>query len=195
MNPSPNPLILASSSRYRAEMLRRLQVPFDIDAADIDETPEPAESPQHLAARLARDKARAVHARRPAAWVLGADQVAGLADGRILGKPGTVERAIEQLAMIRGREVTWHSGIALVGVGEPRVAVVDTVLRMRDLTDAEIERYVELDRPLDCAGSMRSESLGIALVESMSSDDPTALIGMPLIRVSDWLRSIGHLAP
>ena len=195
MNRPTNPLILASGSKYRAEMLRRLGIPFEVLAADIDETPDPGELPRQLAARLAEQKARSVHARRPDAWVLGADQVAGLEDGHILGKPGTVETAIEQLAMIRGKEVTWYSGIALIGADAPRVAVVDTVLRMRQLTDSEIERYVERDRPLDCAGSMRSESLGIALVESMSSDDPTALIGMPLVRVSNWLRSIGHLVP
>lgn len=188
-------LILASGSRYRAEMLRRLGVPFETDPADIDESPHPGEAPADLAARLALEKARAVQGRHARVLVIGADQVAGLDDGRILGKPGTVEQAVVQLREMSGRTVTWHSGIALLGAGEPRVAVIDTVVRMRDLDEREIERYVEQDRPLDCAGSMRSESLGIALVERMSSDDPTALIGMPLVRIGGWLRAEGLQLP
>lgn len=195
MNRPPAPLILASGSIYRAEMLRRLGIPFETCASDIDETPHPEESPRELARRLALEKARAVARRRPDHLVLGADQVAGLDDGRILGKPGSEENACEQLRAMSGRRVTWHSGLALVGSGDDRSTIVDTVLTFRVLGDEEIQRYVERDHPLDCAGAMRSESLGIALVETMRSDDPTALIGMPLIAVSGWLRELGYPLP
>lgn len=195
MTTSAAPLVLASGSPYRAEMLRRLGIPFEVDPADIDETPKPKERPRELAERLALEKARTVAVRHPDSQVLGADQVAGLDDGRILGKPGSAEAAIAQLSTISGRRVTWHSGIALVGPGGERNTVVDTVLDMRSLDDAELRRYVDRDRPFDCAGAMRSESLGITLVDRMASDDPTALIGMPLIQVSSWLRAEGHSVP
>lgn len=191
----PRALVLASGSRYRAEMLRRLGLPFEVDPADLDETADASETPRALAERLARDKATEVARRHPGAFVLGADQVAGLDDGRILGKPGTPEAAVEQLSLMRGRTVTWHSGIALVGPDTRRSAVIDTVLAIRNLDEEEIRRYVERDTPLDCAGAMRSESLGITLVDQMSSDDPTALIGMPLIRISAWLRDAGFQLP
>jgi septum formation protein len=176
-------------------MLARLGLDFSINPADIDERPMPDESPRALALRLALEKARVVAARHPQACVIGADQVAGLDDGRILGKPGSVERAVEQIREMRGRRVTWHSGIALIGPDLERSDVVDTQIDIRRLGDDEIQRYVEVDRPLDCAGAMRSESLGIALVDRMASDDPTALIGMPLIRIADWLRSAGFAVP
>lgn len=195
MTTPPAPLVLASGSRYRASMLARLGLDFSIDPADIDERPMPDESPRALALRLALEKARVVAARHPQACVIGADQVAGLDDGRILGKPGSVERAVEQIREMRGRRVTWHSGIALIGPNLERNDVVDTQIDIRRLGDDEIQRYVEVDRPLDCAGAMRSESLGIALVDRMASDDPTALIGMPLIRIADWLRSAGFAVP
>lgn len=195
MTTPPAPLVLASGSRYRASMLARLGLDFSIDPADIDERPMPDESPRTLALRLALEKARVVAARHPQACVIGADQVAGLDDGRILGKPGSVERAVEQIREMRGRRVTWHSGIALIGPNLERNDVVDTQIDIRRLGDDEIQRYVEVDRPLDCAGAMRSESLGIALVDRMASDDPTALIGMPLIRIADWLRSAGFAVP
>ncbi|NKI34473.1 septum formation protein Maf [Wenzhouxiangella sp. XN79A] len=195
MNDRSAPLVLASGSTYRAGMLRRLGLEFTIDPADIDERPRPGEAPAALALRLAREKARVVFERHPDACVLGADQVAGLDDGRILGKPGSVERAIEQLRTMRGRRVTWHSGIALLGPGIDEHAVIDTAIDIRPLLDEEIRRYVEADRPLDCAGAMRSESLGIALVDRMASDDPSALIGMPLIRISCWLRAAGYALP
>lgn len=195
MNSAPAPLVLASGSTYRADMLRRLGVPFEVDPADIDESRQAEESPRALAERLALEKARAVAARRPGALVIGADQVAGLDDGTVLGKPGDAAGARRQLAALSGQRVTWHSGIALVGSGVQRSTVIDTVIRMRVLDEAEIDRYIERDRPFDCAGSMRSESLGIGLVASMQSDDPTALIGMPLIRIADWLRDCGHPIP
>lgn len=195
MNDTLRPLILASGSRYRADMLRRLGVPFEVCAADIDESPLDGEAPRALAERLALEKARRIAARRPEHVVIGADQVAGLDSGRILGKPGSTSAAREQLRAMSGQRVTWHSGLALVGAGRDRHTTVDTVLAMRVLSAVEIERYVERDRPLDCAGSMRSESLGITLVESMRSDDPTALIGMPLIAVARWLRELGYPLP
>lgn len=195
MNRPPAPLVLASGSKYRAEMLTRLGLDFSVDPADIDERPLPEESPRSLALRLACEKARVVADRHPGACVIGADQVAGLDEGRILGKPGAVEPAIEQLRAMRGRRVTWHSGISMIGPGIERSDVIDTHIDIRTLDDDEIRRYVEADRPLDCAGAMRSESLGIALVDRMASDDPTALIGMPLIRISSWLRSAGFAVP
>ncbi|SRR6056297_111896 len=195
MTTLPAPLVLASGSTYRASMLARLGLDFAIDPADIDERPVPGESPRELALRLALEKARVVAERHPEACVIGADQVAGLDDGRILGKPGSVDRAIEQIREMRGRRVTWHSGIALLGPGLERSDVVDTCIDIRRLGDEEIRRYVEIDRPLDCAGAMRSESLGIALVDRMASDDPTALIGMPLIRIAAWLRTAGFAVP
>jgi septum formation protein len=195
MSSPPRSLVLASGSRYRADMLRRLGLPFAIDPADLDETAAPGESPGELAGRLAQEKAAAVALRHPGAYVLGADQVAGLDDGTILGKPGSSAAAIEQLSRMRGRTVTWHSGIALIGPGTLRRAVIDTELAIRRLEDEEIRRYVDLDEPFDCAGAMRSESLGITLVDRMRSDDPTALIGMPLIRISAWLREAGFQLP
>ncbi|MBY6205813.1 Maf family nucleotide pyrophosphatase [Halomonas denitrificans] len=195
MTSTPPPLILASGSRYRADMLRRLGVDFEVHPADIDESSLAGESPRALAERLALEKARKVAGEHPGHAVIGADQVASLDDGRILGKPGTVSAAQEQLRAMSGRRVTWHSGLALVGSGGDRCTSVDTLLELRPLSADEIERYVERDRPLDCAGSMRSESLGITLVETMRSDDPTALIGMPLITIARWLRELGCPLP
>lgn len=188
------PLILASSSPYRAQMLRRLGVPFTTVTSGVDETPEAEESAAALVRRLALDKARHVARQRPEALVLGADQVAVL-DGRVLGKPVTRERAIEQIRQLSGNAVEYLSGIALVGPDQDRVDIVLTRLHYRGLSQLEIERYVDRDQPLDCAGAMRSESLGISLLESLSADDPTALIGMPLIRVAQWLREAGFEIP
>lgn len=191
---APLPLILASGSRYRAEMLERLGLPFAIDASDIDETPAESETADELVRRLARRKAEHVASRRPGSVVIGADQVAVL-DGTILGKPGDREHAIERLRAMSGRTVDFLSGIAMVHGASTRVDVVGTQARFRALDDAEIARYVDRDRPYDCAGGMRSESLGIALLDSLSSDDPSALIGLPLIRVAEWLRSAGFDVP
>ncbi|MBL37408.1 MAG: septum formation protein Maf [Xanthomonadales bacterium] len=188
------PLILASSSPYRAQMLDRLGLPFSTAASGIDETPAPGESPEALVRRLALEKARHVAPRHPDALIIGADQVSVLGD-EILGKPGTRERAIEQIQRMSGRRVDYLSGIALIGPGIEQVDIVPTRLTYRDLDQAEIERYVDRDQPFDCAGAMRSESLGIALLETLSSDDPTALIGMPLIRIAQWLRAAGYRIP
>lgn len=193
--PSPHPaLILASSSPYRAEMLERLGLAFSSVTSGIDETAGPDESPEALARRLALDKALHVARQRPEALVIGADQVAVL-NGRVLGKPGSRERAIAQIRDMSGNAVEYLSGIALVGPGQQRLDVVSTRLQYRQLTQSEIERYVDRDQPLDCAGGMRSEGLGISLLESLSSDDPTALIGMPLIRIARWLRENGYQIP
>ncbi|MDT8439233.1 MAG: nucleoside triphosphate pyrophosphatase [Wenzhouxiangellaceae bacterium] len=187
-------LILASTSPYRAELLRRLGIPFEIQASDVDETPLPGEHPEALVRRLALAKADAVATSRPDALVIGGDQLAVL-DGQVLGKPGTTDRAIAQLEAMSGHTVEFLSALALVGPGVRRIDIVPTRLRFRPLARVEIERYVAADRPLDCAGAMRSEALGIALLESLSSDDPSALIGLPLIRLAEWLREAGLSTP
>lgn len=194
--PAPDrpPLILASSSPYRAAMLERLGIPFTTETSGVDETPEPGEAPEVLARRLALAKARQVADANPQALVIGADQIAVLGD-QVLGKPGTRERAIVQISRMSGNRVDYLSGIALLGAGYQQVDIVPTRLTYRNLDRLEIERYVDRDQPFDCAGAMRSESLGIALLESLSSDDPTALIGMPLIRIAQWLRDAGYEIP
>lgn len=195
-DPSPGtpPLILASSSPYRAQMLRRLGIPFSTSISGIDETPADGESAQALVRRLALSKARHVSDWHPEALVIGADQVSVL-EGEVLGKPGSRERAIAQVERMSGKRVDYLSGIALLGPGIERIDIVPTKLVYRNLDRREIERYVDRDRPFDCAGAMRSESLGISLLESLSSEDPTALIGMPLIRIAQWLRSTGYELP
>lgn len=188
---SPHRLILASTSRYRRELLERLRLPFDVEPPDVDET-LPGEQPSTLARRLARAKAAEVAARFPGAIVIGSDQVADL-DGLPLGKPGTRERAIEQLSAMRGRTVRFHTAVAVRCVAK----AVDTnelatvTVRFRDLGDAEIGRYLDLEQPYDCAGSAKAEALGITLLSAIESDDPTALIGLPLIRTCALLREAG----
>jgi septum formation protein len=185
-------LILASTSRYRRELLLRLRLPFDVEAPGVDETPRADETPAALAQRLALEKARAVAVRHPQAIVIGSDQVADL-DGMALGKPGTHERAVEQLRLMRGRRVVFQTAVAVVrhdrghtGQDLAAVAVI-----FRDLADTEIEHYLRTETPYDCAGSARSESLGIALLSAIESDDPTALVGLPLIRTCRLLREAG----
>lgn len=192
--PERPPLILASSSSYRAAMLDRLGLPFSTVASGIDETPEPGETPEALVRRLALAKARQVSDANPQALVIGADQVAVLGD-QVLGKPGAREQAIAQITRMSGQRVDYLSGLAMLGRGQQQVDIVPTRLKFRELEQSEIERYVDRDQPFDCAGAMRSESLGIALLESLSSDDPTALIGMPLIRIAQWLRAAGYEIP
>lgn len=181
-------LILASSSRYRAELLERLGLAFEKIAPDIDETPGRDEAPDDLVRRLARDKARAVAAEHPGRLVIGSDQVA-VADGGILGKPGDRATAIAQLTGLSGRTVTFLTGLCVVdGEGSEQLTVVPTTVTFRTLSAAEIEAYVEREQPFDCAGSFRSEALGIALFDAVCSDDPTALIGLPLIALCGMLR-------
>jgi septum formation protein len=189
------PLILASTSRYRRELVQRLRVPFETAPPDVDETPQPGEAPLALAQRLALAKARAVAHARPDAVVIGSDQVAEL-DGRPLGKPGTHERAVEQLRAMSGRRVLFHTAVAVLrhareGSSYAGEALVTVEVRFRALGDAEIERYLSLEEPYDCAGSAKSEALGIALVESITSSDPTALVGLPMIRTCALLREAG----
>ena len=185
-------LIQASTSRYRRELMMRLRLPFSVEAPGVDETPQAGETPAALAQRLALAKARAVATRHPHAIVIGSDQVADL-DGLALGKPGSHERAVEQLRLMRGRRVVFQTAVAVVRHdldhdGQDLAAVAVT---FRDLDDAEIEHYLHLETPYDCAGSARSESLGIALLSAIESDDPTALVGLPLIRTCRLLREAG----
>jgi len=186
------PLVLGSTSRYRRELLDRLRLPFTVAAPDVDETPEPGETPAALARRLALAKARAVSLLHPEAWVIGSDQVADL-DGEPLGKPGDHERATAQLRRMRGRTLVFQTAVAVVcaasGFARSDVAPVRVVFR--PLGDEAIERYLRAETPYDCAGSAKSEGLGIALLESIDSDDPTALIGLPLIRTARMLRAAG----
>jgi MAF protein len=185
-------LILGSTSPYRKTLLQRLGLEFDTAAPDVDETPLPSEPPEQLVRRLAEAKARAVAASAPPALVIGSDQVA-CAGKRILGKPGTRKRAVEQLRALSGRRVTFYTGLCLYNAASDRSQVVCEPyhVRFRALSPAQIERYVERERPLNCAGSFKSEGLGIALFERLEGDDPNALIGLPLIRLIDMLAREG----
>ncbi|OYT98242.1 MAG: septum formation protein Maf [Burkholderiales bacterium PBB1] len=186
------PLILASTSPYRQELLRRLRMPFEVMAPEVDESPHAMEAPAALAARLALAKAHAVASLHPCAVVIGSDQVADL-DGVALGKPGHHEAAVQQLRTMRGRRVVFHTAVAVVQADRRFEAsdVARVGVTFRALSDPEIEHYLRADRPYDCAGSAKVESLGIALLESVESDDPTALIGLPLIRTCALLRQAG----
>lgn len=185
-------LVLASTSRYRRELLSRLRLPFDVVAPAVDETPRAGEAPAELAVRLAREKAREVAARHPHAVVIGSDQVADL-DGEPIGKPGTHERASAQLRRMSGRIVVFQTAVAVVCAagGFEQALLAPVRVHFRRLGDDEIERYLLAEQPYDCAGSAKSESLGIALLAAIDSDDPTALVGLPLIRTCDLLRAAG----
>jgi septum formation protein len=185
-------LILGSTSRYRRELLSRIGVPFETAAPQVDETPLPGETPVQIARRLALAKARAVARRFPQAVVIGSDQVADLA-GEPLGKPGTHERATEQLRRMRGRTVVFQTALAVVceATGFTAEDLAPVEVRFRDLSDSEIEHYLRAEQPYDCAGSAKSEGLGIALLEAIHSDDPTALVGLPLIRTCRMIRAAG----
>lgn len=189
---APPPLVLGSTSRYRRELLGRLRLAFDVVAPEVDETPLPGEAPAALARRLALAKARAVAASRPEAVVIGSDQVADL-DGEPIGKPGSHERAVEQLRRMSGHTVVFQTALAVVraSTGFEQADLAPVRVRFRHLTDAEIERYLRLEQPYDCAGSAKSETLGIALLDAIESDDPTALVGLPLIRTARMLRAAG----
>ena len=185
-------LILGSTSPYRRELLLRLRLPFDVVSPQVDETPLASEPPRALALRLAVAKAQAVAAMHPGAVVIGSDQVADL-DGEPLGKPGTHARATEQLQRMRGKTVVFQTAVAVVCLetGFSQVELAQVSVKFRHLDDAEIERYLQAEMPYDCAGSAKSEGLGIALLESIDSDDPTALVGLPLIRTCQMLRAAG----
>ena len=185
-------LILGSTSVYRRELMQRLRLPFEVVAPQVDESPRPGETPAAMAQRLALEKAREVTARHPGAVVIGADQVADLA-GQAIGKPGNHARAVAQLQALRGQWVTFHTAVAVLrpDTGFEQVQVAPVRVRFRELSDADIQRYLVLEQPYDCAGSAKCETLGIALLEAIESDDPTALVGLPLIRTCRLLREAG----
>jgi septum formation protein len=189
-------MILASSSAYRRELLARLGLPFESIAPELDESPLPAEAPEATALRLARAKAQAVAQVQPGALVIGSDQVATL-DGEQIGKPGNHANALAQLQKMRGRRVVFHTALCLWDgrVADPAAACqlenVRTVVAFRDLPDAELDAYLRIEQPYDCAGSAKNEALGIAILESIESPDPTALTGLPLIALTTMLRRAG----
>lgn len=193
---TPPPLILASGSPWRRQLLDRLGLAYRAIAPEIDESPRAGETPAELVARLAEAKARAIFERHPEAVVIGSDQVAEL-DGAILGKPGSRQAAIQQLRRQSGRRVVFHTGVALYAPGHdaPLVECVPVTTTFRKLDDAEIERYVDAEDVTATAGSIKSEGLGITLVESITSDDPTALVGLPLITVRRMLAEVGVGVP
>ena len=191
----PATLILGSTSRYRRELLSRFRLPFEVVAPDVDETPQRGEAPSALAQRLALEKATEVARRFPNAVVLGSDQVADL-HGKPVGKPGDHAHAALQLRRMSGQRVVFQTAVAVVQVASAEVifsrsALVPVTVKFRELSDAEIQRYLQIDQPYDCAGSAKSESLGIALLESIDSSDPTALVGLPLIQTCALLRLAG----
>lgn len=189
---SQRALILGSTSRYRRELLERLRLPFSVHSPDVDETPLPHEAPATLALRLALAKARAVAAAHPEAVVIGSDQVADL-NGEPLGKPGSHARAVAQLHQMRGKTVIFQTAVAVVcqASGFQEAMLAQVRVRFRALNDEAIENYLQAEKPYDCAGSAKSEGLGIALLESIDSDDPTALIGLPLIRTCRLIEAAG----
>lgn len=195
-NGSQAGLVLASSSPYRRELLSRLRLEFSCVSPDLDESVLPGETPQQTSERLALAKALAVAASHPSAVVIGSDQVA-VVDGQAVSKPGHHEAAVQQLRAMRGRSIVFHSAVAVVRHSESlqRTFCIPTTVRFRMLSDAEIERYLRAEKPYDCAGSAKSEALGITLLEGISSDDPTALPGLPLIALSSVLREFGYELP
>jgi septum formation protein len=188
-------LILGSSSPYRSELLSRLRLPFSSISPDIDETPMADESPEATALRLAQTKAETIAARTPDALIIGCDQVATL-DGRQIGKPGNHENALAQLRLMRGRQVVFHTALCLLdgrtgATTRLQLENVQVFVSFRDLPDAELDAYLRIEQPYDCAGSVKNEGLGIALIERIDSSDPTALTGLPLITLTSMLRRAG----
>ncbi|HED15445.1 MAG TPA: septum formation inhibitor Maf [Gammaproteobacteria bacterium] len=196
MNDSTPQLILGSTSPFRRELLQRLGLPFNTTAPDVDETHLPGESPQDLVKRLSVAKAQAVASQFADALIIGSDQVAVL-DGDILGKPGNHDRAVEQLCRASGRCVRFYTGLCLYNskTNQYQLDVVPFEVVFRKLTDQQIERYLQREQPYNCAGSFKSEALGITLFEAMRGDDPTALIGLPLIRLTGMLMEAGLALP
>lgn len=181
-------LILASSSIYRRQLMERLQLPFEVLAPDVDETPQPAEAPEQLALRLATLKAQTIAKRSPDAIVIGSDQVAALGN-LCLGKPGNHASAVAQLKQLQGQRVVFHTALCVAQNTQFQTVNVKTICQFRPLSDSEIENYLAFEQPYDTAGSAKAESLGIVLMQSMQSDDPTAIIGLPLIELSRLLRT------
>lgn len=190
--PSARPLVLGSTSVYRRELLARLRLPFAVEPPDVDETPGPGEAPEQIARRLSAAKAAAVARKHPGAIVIGSDQVADL-DGEPLGKPGNHANAITQLRRMSGRTVVFHTALTVMcqDSGFVQHDLAPVRVRFRNLEDAEIEAYLRAEQPYDCAGSARSEGAGVALLDAIESDDPTALVGLPLIRTCRMLRAAG----
>ncbi|SFN53453.1 septum formation protein [Formivibrio citricus] len=193
---APCHLLLASSSPYRKELLSRLGIPFETASPDIDETPLDDETAAQTSLRLAQAKANALANRFPQHLVIGSDQVA-LLDGVQLGKPGTHERAVQQLQQMRGRTIEFHTALCLLNAATDHAQTVVDITRvtMRDYTDAEIERYLNLEKPYDCAGSAKTEGLGITLIAAIENRDPTAIIGLPLIELVTMLKNEGIPLP
>ena len=192
IQPMARALVLGSTSRYRRELLQRLQIPFDVAAPDVDESPLAGEHPAAMAGRLALAKAHAVARMFPGAVVIGSDQVADL-NGLPLGKPGSHEQAVIQLRQMRGQTVVFQTAVAVVCLesGFEQSGLAAVRVRFRDIGDDEIENYLRAEQPYDCAGSAKSEGLGIALLDAIESDDPTALVGLPLIRTCKMIRAAG----
>ncbi|MEO6103773.1 MAG: Maf family protein [Pseudoxanthomonas sp.] len=188
------PLILASTSRYRRELLERLRLPFHVARPDVDESPQAEESPPALAQRLARAKALTIASLHPESWIIGSDQVAAL-ESQALGKPVTRENAVAQLSAMSGRDIRFHTAVCLARGDAVLEAMDTTVVHFRKLAADEIARYLDAEQPLDCAGSFKAEGLGIALFEHIESRDPTALVGLPLIALSKMLREAGFSLP
>ncbi len=190
--PTYRKLILGSTSPYRRELLERLRIPFEVAAPQVDETALASETPQQLACRLALAKAHAVAAQFPGAVVIGSDQVADL-EGQALGKPGNHARATTQLQQMCGKTVVFHTAVAVVchATGFEQLDLAQVKVQFRMLSDAEIEAYLQAETPYDCAGSAKSEGLGIALLASIENDDPTALVGLPLIRTCRMIQAAG----
>jgi len=192
---SPGRLLLGSTSPYRRELLSRLRLPFDVAAPDVDEAPRPGESPSAMASRLAHAKALALLDGNPDAWILGSDQVAAMGQ-RTLGKPGGHPQAVAQLLAMSGRSVEFLTAVSLVHAKGQHIHALDvTTVRFRTLDEASVRRYVEAEQPYGCAGSFKAEGLGIALFESITSRDPTGLIGLPLIATARMLRQAGFAVP
>jgi septum formation protein len=191
-----NGIVLATGSRYRRQLFERLGLPFQSWSPDIEESARSGEAPHATAARLAREKARAAEERWPDAWVIGSDQVVDV-DGRAVSKPGTLENARAQLHELSGRTLLFHTAlcVAHAGRGRRHERMVTTEVAFRTLSDAEIERYLEREPAFDCAGSAKSEGLGISLLSRLHGDDPTALVGLPLIALAEVLRSEGFRVP
>ncbi len=197
----PPPIILASGSRYRRELLERLKLPFSVEPPEIDETPKPGEAPEQTAQRLALEKALHIAQNHPNALVIGSDQVATV-DGLQIGKPGNHANALAQLQLVRGRTVLFHTALCLVDSArhannpqDPLAIQRDTAtiqVKFRNLPDDELEAYLRIEQPYDCAGSAKCEGLGIALLEQIDNDDPTALVGLPLIRLVSMLRRLDY---
>lgn len=189
-------LVLASTSRYRQELLARLGIPFETTAPNVDESPAAGEMPQALALRLACAKAQAAQAAFPDALIIGCDQVAAV-DATLLNKPGTHARAVEQLKLMSGKQIAFFTALCLLNARtlQRQTAIVPVTVHMREFGTGQIERYLQAERPYDCAGSARIEGLGITLVARLDGDDPNALIGLPLIKLCDMLRNEGIELP